>query len=204
MGNSKYEDHDMTEVRNSSSKNRVMKFFDNEVRLYILNDIETLNSIEDTGLGNCAVPHAMMLFAVIDLFGYLTREDEDPKKTDTLGNFRYFLSEKANFFPKEYVENYEKIVKLFRHGLIHQFFPKASGICRAGTQDLLIFENQGSYNLNVDVLSRDVVAALEKVRQYCSETHNNELPERINSRLDRLAREDYETIYSLRNQMPNQ
>jgi len=53
--------------------------------------------------------------------------------------------------------------------------------------------------LNVDVLSKDVVAALKKVRQSCSLAHNDQLVERINSRLDRLAKEDYDTLSSLRN-----
>jgi hypothetical protein len=35
-------------------------------------------------LGNCAVPLALTLFAVIDLVGYLIRDDENPRKVDTL------------------------------------------------------------------------------------------------------------------------
>ena len=185
----------MTVERLSSAQDRVMRFFDCEVRQYILNDIETLNRIETVKEGNCAVPLAMMLFAVIDLFGYLTREDQEPKKTDTMGNFRYFLSEEANFFPKVYAEKYEMIVKIFRHGLIHQFFPKASGIYRSGTKSSLVIENN---TLDVDVLSRDVVAALEKVKQSCSGAQNIEFSERIDRRLNSLASEDYETINSVR------
>lgn len=187
----------------TSSQVRVMRFFNCEVKQYILNDIETLNSVNNTKLGNCAVPLAMMLFAVIDLFGYLTREDIDPRKTDTLGNFAYLLSKNASFFPEEYADKYEMIVKLFRHGLVHQFFPKASGICRVGIHNSLILRNQDSCSLNVDVLARDVVGALEKVRQACSDAHNHELPERINSRLDRLSEEDYEISNSIRSKTHN-
>jgi len=189
----------MTNSDNSPPKERVLKFFDSEIKMYILNDIETLNKLDRTMSGNCAVPLAMMLFAVIDLFGYLIRDDENPKKTDTLGNFRHFTSEANGFFPKEYAEGCEKIVKIFRHGLIHQFFPKASGICRAGTQGPLIIEVHGSINLNVDVLSKDIVAALKKVRQSCSAAHNDQLAERINSRLDGLSKEDYDTLRLLKN-----
>lgn len=190
----------MANSENSPSKDRVLGFFDHEVTVYILNDINTLNKIkhDNDGAGNCAVPLAMMLFAVIDLFGYLTRDDEDPKKTDTLGNFKYLVSEEANFFAKIYNENYKKIVMLFRHGLIHQFFPKASGISRAGLGSPLIFESQGISNLNVDILSKDVQDALGKIKQSIVENHNNKLAERINNRLDKLAKEDYETLNSLK------
>jgi hypothetical protein len=143
------------------------------------------------------VPLAMMLFAVIDLFGYLSRDDATPRKTDTLGNFEYLMSEKVNLFPKIYSDNCEKIVKLFRHGLIHQFFPKASGISKAGLRYPLIFESTGIPNLNVDVLSKDVQEALERLKRSIVENRDPDLVERINSRLDKLAKEDYETLNSL-------
>ena len=68
----------------------------------------------------------------------------------------------------------------------------------------LIIESQGSSNLNVDVLSKDIKDVLEKIRQSISENRNHELAERINSRLDRLAKEDYETLNSLRKQNAQQ
>ena len=184
----------------SPSKERVLGFFDHEVSMYILKDVDRLtNEIrpdKGTGLRGCTVPLAMMLFAVIDLFGYLTSDDENPRKSNTLGNFKYLMSEKVNFFPKIYKDNYEKIVKLFRHGLIHQFFPKASGIAKAGLGNPLIFESSGIPNLNVDVLSKDVKEALGKLKQSIAENRDNSLVERINSRLDKLAKEDYETLNS--------
>jgi hypothetical protein len=186
---------------NSPSKQRVLNFFDTEVSMYILKDIERLtNEVrpdKDTGLRGCTIPLAMMLFAVIDLFGYLTRDDNDPSKSDTLANFQFIMSERANFFPDIYREKCEKIVKLFRHGLIHQFFPKASGISKAGSGYPLIFESSGIPNLNVDVLSKDVFEALEKLKHFIIENRDPDLVERINNRLDILAKEDYETLNSL-------
>lgn len=180
------------------SMNRMTQFFDSEVSMYILGDIDRLtNEIRpdrNTGLCGCTVPLAMTLFAVIDLFGYLTRDGAYPKKTDTCGNFKYLMSEKANFFPKIYNENYKKIVKLFRHGLIHQFFPKASAIAKAGLDVPLIFETQAITTLNVDILSKDVKAALEKIRNSIVVNHDSNLAERMCNRLDRLAKEDYETL----------
>lgn len=184
---------------NSQSRARVLAFFDTEVKLYILGDIERLtNEIrpDATGLRGCTVPLAMLLFAVIDLFGYLIRDDSDPKKTDTLGNYRYLFSQKAGFFPKPYEDNCDKIVKLFRHGLIHQFFPKASGIAKAGSYHL-IFESSGILNLNVDALAKDVQEALTKIKQSVIQNQDATLATRINSRLDKLAKEDYETLCKL-------
>lgn len=188
----------MTNSEISPAKQRVLAFFDTEVSMYILKDIDTLNEIrpDKDGLCGCTVPLAMMVFAVIEFFGYLTRDDSNPKKTDTLGNFRYLLSEKAGFFPKIYEDNCDRIVKLFRHGLIHQFFPKASGIAKAGNYPL-IFESSGIPNLNVDVLSKDVKEALGKIKQSIIQNRDNTLVDRINSRLDKLTKEDYETLSEL-------
>ncbi len=56
-------------TENSLSKQRVLGFFDNEVSMYILKDIDRLtNEIrpdKDTGLRGCTVALAMMLFAII-------------------------------------------------------------------------------------------------------------------------------------------
>jgi len=60
----------------------------------------------------------------------------------------------------------------------------------------LIFESSGIPNLNVDVLSKDVKEALGKLKQSIAENRDNSLVERINSRLDKLAKEDYETLNS--------
>ncbi|MGD0209657.1 MAG: hypothetical protein ABSC14_01595 [Desulfomonilia bacterium] len=179
----------------SAAKNRVIGFFNTEVSMYILKDIDKLDEIrpDKDGLCACAVPHALMLFSVIDFFGYLTRDDSNPRKEDTYGNFKYLLSEQAGFFPMMYKDNCDKIVKLFRHGLTHQFFPKASGIAKAGGYPL-IFQSSGIPNLNVDVLSKDVKEALGKIKESILHSHDDILAERINSRLDKLVIEDYETL----------
>ena len=191
----------MRNAGNSGATQRVLGFFYNEVSMYIITDIERLtNEIRPdpiTNLGGCTVPLAMMLFTVLDLFGFLCRDDNNPRKSDTLGNFRYILSSKANFFQKEYEDNCEKIVKLFRHGIMHQFFCKASGISKAGLNSPLVFQSEGLYVLNVDILSKDVQKVLYAIKQTIEGNKDPDLAERINSRLDLLAREDYETLMSL-------
>lgn len=189
-------------AQDSPSRKRVLGFFDTEVSKYILGDIDKLNEIrpDKEGHGACAAAHAMMLFAVIDLFGYLIRDDKDPNKRDTKGNFAYLLSEKAGLFSQIYDRKWEMILTLFRHGLIHQFFAKASGINKAGLEKPLISENELSDIpiLNVDVLSKDVVDALEKLKQSITENRDTNLADRINERLDKLAKEDYATLDNLK------
>jgi len=188
----------MTNLEHLQAKERVLSFFDNEISMYILPDIDMLtNKIrpDEKGLRGCTVPLAMMLFAVIDLFGYLMRDDEKAKKYETLENFKYLFSKRICFFPAIYEDNSEMIVKLFRHGLIHQFFPKASGITKSSLNNKpLIFEHSGIPYLNVNVLSNDVTIALNKIKQYIIEDRDNKLAKRINDRLDKLAKEDYDVL----------
>lgn len=176
------------------AKQRVENFFNCEIRKYILPDINRLtNEIKPRGneeLEGCTVPLAMMLFAIIDLFGYLTRDDPNPSKKQTFKNAEYLFSK---YFPDVYSDNCGKIIKLFRHGLIHQFFPKATGISKAGSRYPLIFATD-VLNLNVDILSADVVNALAKLRKEVFEELDKELILRINDRLDLLAKEDYEEL----------
>ena len=180
-----------------SAKQRIIGFFAHEISMHVLPDIDRLtNEIrpDAKGLRGCTVPLGMMVFAIIDLFGYLMRDDKQANKRETLKNFTYLFSKTNAYFPELYHDNCEKIVKLFRHGLIHQFFPKASGITKAGFQQPLIFEKSGIPNLNVDVLSADLTAALGKIKQYIIEDHDENMVIRMNERLDKLSKEDYDDL----------
>ncbi|MBN1804624.1 MAG: hypothetical protein JW837_05195 [Sedimentisphaerales bacterium] len=110
------------------AKRRVQGLFDNEISFYVLPDIERLTKEirpDSNGQKGCTIPLAMMLFSVIDFLGFLMRNGKDADKKDTYKNFHYLLS-KSGYFPRKYSENKncEKIVKLFRHGIIHQFFQR--------------------------------------------------------------------------------
>lgn len=196
------ENHEYLDV-----KRRVQNLFDNEIAFYVLPDVERLtNEIrpDSKNQRGCTVPLAMMLFSLIDFFGFLMRDDKDADKRETLKNFQYLLS-KSGYFPKIYSENKncEKIVKLFRHGVIHQFFPKASGISKAGLNCPLIFEDVSGATkipiLNIDVLSNDLVDVISKIKEDINKAKENniELIIRMNSRLDLLAKEDYEDLNRL-------
>jgi len=187
-----------------NAKKRVQNFINNEISFYVLPDVERLTHEirpDSNGQRGCTVPLAMMLFSIIDFFGFLMRDDKNARKTETLRNFEYLIS-KSGYFPKVYSEgkNCEKLVKLFRHGIVHQFFPKACGISKAGIKCPLIYENSSGTKktpiLNVDILSKDLVDAISKIQEVISENKegNKELILRMNSRLDLLAKEDYEDL----------
>jgi hypothetical protein len=181
-------------------KTLLQSFFDDAISMYVLPDVERLtNEIRPDdrglkkGLRGCTIPLAMMLFAVIDLFGFLMRED---KKTDTKGNFEYLLS-KSGYFPPIYKSNCERILKLYRHGVMHQIFPKASAITKAGPNRALMDTENGTLVLNVDRLSRDVVKAINQVEESVKQKRDNQLITRMSERLEKLAKEDYQTMANL-------
>ena len=146
----------------SNAQQRMQNFFDNEICTFVLPDIDRLtNEIRpnEQGLGGCTVPLAMILFSLIDLFGFLMRPDQNANKRNTRRNFEHLLSE-SRYFSETYTENWHMILSLFRHGIMHQFFPKASGIAKAGTNTPLIFNHENIPTLNVDVFSPDLVQRL--------------------------------------------
>jgi hypothetical protein len=190
-----------------NAKKRVQDFFDVEISFYVLPDIERLtNEIrpDSNGQRGCTIPLAMMLFSVIDFLGFLMRDDENANKKHTYKNFHYLLS-KSGYFPRIYSENKncEKIVELFRHGIIHQFFSKASAVTKEGLKKPLIFEEMSGKTkipiLNVDVLSNDLVDVIAKIKEDINKDKedNVELILRMNSRLDLLVKEDYEALNEL-------
>jgi hypothetical protein len=182
-----------------TAKDRVLRFFEDEIERFLIKDIDVLTKIrpDPSGDGGCTVPLAMFLFAAMDLFGYLIRDDEvSPDKKATRKNLTYLLR-KAGLFPGEYSAKSEVIVDLFRHGLMHQVFPKASGIAKWGLDEPLI-DASPTPTLNVDVLARDVVRALRELRMRIATAQDDDLAERMNRRLDVLADDDHQKLLDLR------
>jgi hypothetical protein len=178
---------------------RVIQYFDTEIEQYVLQDLNRLSQIRpdpNTGLRGCTVPQAMLIFAVLDLLGYLVNEDPKASKKNTSKNYSAIFSSNLGLFPIQYEQDIDKIVKLFRHGLMHQFFPKASGIAKVIGDKPLIFPGSKNLCLNVDRLSADLVNAIRVLRQRIENGSNeaNELVERINGRLDILIKEDFEEL----------
>lgn len=71
----------------TAQRERVLRFFDTEIKNYFLGDLEVLSSIipeQPHGLKSCAVPQAMMIFAMMDLLAYLLNPSPKAKED----NFR--------------------------------------------------------------------------------------------------------------------
>lgn len=180
----------------SNAQQRMRNFFDNEICTFVLPDIDRLtNEIRPNkqGLRGCTIPLAMMLFSLIDLFGFLMRPDQNANKRNTRRNFEHLLSG-SGYFSETYMENWYMILSLFRHGIMHQFFPKASGIAKAGANTPLIFERENIPILNVDALSTDLVQAINQIRTDMIRGNDSNLILRMNNRLDELAEDDYDEL----------
>jgi len=186
----------MNDQKNANAARRMRNFFDNEISNFVLPDIDRLtNEIRpnDQGLRGCTVPLAMLLFSLIDLLGFLMRPDQNANKRKTRRNFEYLLSE-SRYFSETYAENWKMILELFRHGIMHQFFPKASGITKAGRNTPLIFMHEDKPTLNVDALSTDLVEAINRIRGDIISGSGSDLIVRMNDRLGKLAKDDYDEL----------
>ena len=134
---------------------------------YILPDFKRLREEvrpdqDGKGLRGCTIPTAMFAFSVLDLVGFLMRPDSNAKRAETSKNISSLFSVAAGLFPSEYESSSEVLIKLFRHGLMHQVFPKACGIAKTPPSSNLplIFFQSNTPNLNVDRLVDDLVKAL--------------------------------------------
>jgi hypothetical protein len=70
----------------------------------------------------------MLIFAALDLLGFLVNDDPNACKTETAKNYQVIFSSELGLFPETYQAAIDVLVKLFRNGIVYQFFSKASGI----------------------------------------------------------------------------
>ncbi|MCK5214747.1 MAG: hypothetical protein KAR05_05290 [Candidatus Omnitrophica bacterium] len=176
---------------------RVLQFFNNEIKDYVIGDLDRLSAIrpdKKTGLRGCSIPQAMLIFAILDLFGYLVNEDPNVSKKATLKNYKVIFSAKLGLFPAHYEKEAKKNVELFRHGVMHQFFAKASGVAKL-TQDMpLIHLIDGTPYLNVDRLTEDTINAIRQLRKRIENGCCDYLAKQINKHLDKLAEDDFKEL----------
>lgn len=176
----------------------LMSFLDFHVKVYLLPDLDRLrheirpDSTPNASRG-CTVPTAMFAFAVLDHFGFLMRPDPKAKREATSKNLEYILSQEADLFPPEYGQYSELLIKLFRHGMMHQIFPKACGIAKittSGHDFPLVFDQDDVPNLNVDMLVDDIVKALDNLDARVRTAAHADLASRMEERLKSLYDDD--------------
>ena len=174
-------------------KNRVLGFFQNEIDKYLVGDLTRLSEIHPdrkTGLRGCTIPQALLVFSIIDLLGFLINEDPNARKEATASNYKALFSSKQQLFPREYEAEADKIIKLFRHGITHQVFPKASGIAKLPNDSRLIIDGVVPC-LNADKITRDLLGAIKRLTVKIENEESGELVERMNDRLNKLASDDF-------------
>lgn len=173
----------------------ILNFLGGEVTKYIIPDIARLRKLRPQGpegLAACTIPTAMLLFVIVDLFGYLVRKDsKHPKLDDTEGNLRAIFTHSLTGFSPEYNERLKTLVGLFRNGLMHQIFPKAAGIRKAGNTDHLFDQFDGLDHMNVDRFSADVFTMIKNLCQHLRASEWNNLRQQMSERLDRIAQSDF-------------
>jgi hypothetical protein len=177
------------------AKRRISEFLGTEVENYLIPDLERLtNEVRPegkAGLRACSVPLALFCFAIVDYFGFLMRSDErNPDKRKTEKNIRWLFVESGRF-PVVYSKSSRILVRLFRHGIAHQCFPKACGLGKCGPKHPLFFVVEGALQLNVDVLAKDVLKFLQQLKTDIAADDESAIAVRMDSRLTQLNQEDH-------------
>jgi hypothetical protein len=190
----------ITEEEMDMKKERVLSFFDVEIGQFILGDLEILAHIRphpSTQSGGCTIPQAMLIFTALDLLGFLVNDDPNARKTNTAKNYQAIFSSDLGLFPEEYEAATDMLVKLFRHGIVHQFFSKASAMGKFNNLMPFIVKSGTVPCLNVDRLTEDFTKAVRLLRERIASGKNKSIIKRINDRLDRLASDDYKDLQKL-------
>ncbi|MDJ1472830.1 hypothetical protein [Xanthocytophaga flava] len=156
---------------------------------YFYKDLDVLLSIKKDadGFGACATAQAMLVFSAVDLFSYLTRgssemrklsngdpiTDEDLLKAgNNTDSFKIFLK-KRRYFPEIDENDIGNLIAIYRHGIVHQYFPKYCGIGKPKCKNELehLFYSSGTkengdpaYSLNVNRFSLIVKNALKIIK----------------------------------------
>lgn len=178
----------------------ILNFLNGTVKKYLIPDIERLEKLRPQGpegLAACTIPTAMLLFAIVDLFGHLVRDDsKNPNPDDTMGNLQAIFAHPLSKFSSEYTERRKTLVGLFRNGLMHQIFPKAAGIRKAGNLDYLFDHFDKRDHLNVDRFSADVLIMIKSLCESLPAVEWTDLRKQMSARLTEIEKKDFREMES--------
>jgi hypothetical protein len=161
-------------------------YFDRAIKEYVLPDIDRLKNEIPPAPGGCSVPLAMLLFAVVDLFGALMRPE---RSGNTEQNLKHFLTE-TEYLPQPYADNHQALYRVFRNGIAHQIFPKDCGIGKAPDEEQLIYRRAGTPFLNVRVFAGDILAALDAIEAEIVQNPHSQLVRQMNDRMETILKND--------------
>ena len=178
----------------------VAGFFNSDIKTFVLPDLKRLREEvrPDGGKAGCTIPTAMMAFALLDLLGFLMRDGPitAPEVQNGRANIGYALSRGAGLFPPEYEKNTALLIELFRHGLVHQVFPRSAAISKASPACWLITITPDTRLpvLNVDRLTDDLMTALEKLEERLRSKAGDVVASRMNAKILFLHKESAKAL----------
>lgn len=109
------------------------------------------------------IPITLSLFGVADILGYLSRNEIYAKETDTTDNLKEIFKGLDGLKGK----NLERFINVYRHGMVHSFFPKYKLEIAYFSKDpddkLFIKTNDGFY-LNVKCLIKYLKQKLDEIK----------------------------------------
>jgi hypothetical protein len=193
---------DMTDPFLGEKQAYVLEWFGRVVKGYMCRDIAKLLEIEvspEDGLGGCAAPLAMTVFATMDRLGYLTKEDAK-ELGDTERHIKDFCEEwMSRVRPKVYCRSKTRdlLAEIFRHSLAHQFISQwGTAITKeSASGDVVGYDpDKGIYILQVEILAKDLLEAVDHLTSYLANLNKEDLISRVYERLFDRQRTDEKNI----------
>ena len=123
------------------------------------NSFSVDSSFEKKEFYRSTIPHCVLLFSIIDVIGFLLSTEN--KLSNTTKNFKFFFSHLKLSRQEELI-----LVKLYRHGMVHSFFPKKKfGVSyfSKNPEDELYFMVNGIITLNVNFLIKITKLRFESI-----------------------------------------
>lgn len=174
----------MNAIQFQQEKKEVLRLFDNYIFSYIIGDLDVLDQIQAPKYTyHCSIPTAMLILSALEFIGFLLGDES--KTDDSEKNITYAMTYKDYFPDTVYTEEIRKIlIKEFRHGMMHSFFPKfgvtGGAISLHKSKEDKLFEELELDNgtvarsMNVNVLSKDFRTFLTSLRQELVNTNEND------------------------------
>lgn len=152
------------------------RFINRVVRGYMLKDLENLLRIPvvPNADGNCNFPIVLFVFSCMDFLGYLVSVEKLDDLGDTGRRIRAYVDLAFMSEDKKKLEPYlDHLVRIFRHGLSHEFFPKSSGISRLEAE--VISNQQGKLVLDADRFAEMFQRSVDELERFAYQTVTGEL-----------------------------
>ncbi len=156
--------------------------------------------------GTLDLMHTMFLCSVIDHFGKVMRVGDSGSAAplgsgQNTANFTHFIE---NYFPPQDRCKGDTIYKLFRNGVMHQFFPKAAGVFWSNApshKDVLLDEYQKHPRMNNFTFSNHIENA---VKHIMTELEADRMVSHVEAMYDHLILtnygfDDHSILQSLKN-----